>query len=54
MHHVYVGLWRFLYNENFLYFPERALEECHNLYVPRVKREPKYTVIDFVEALGRH
>ncbi len=23
---------------------------CHYLYVPRIKREPKFTLIDFVEA----
>ncbi len=29
MHHLYMGLLRFLYNENFHYFPEGALELCH-------------------------
>ncbi len=29
MHQLYMGLWRFLYNENFHYFPEGALEVCH-------------------------
>ncbi len=28
MHQLYLGLWRFLYNENFHYFPEGALEVC--------------------------
>ncbi len=28
MHHLYMGLWRFLYNENFHYFPRGALEVC--------------------------
>ncbi len=50
MHHLYMGLWRFLYNENFPYFLEGALEVCPYLHVPRVKREPKYTLIEFVEA----
>ncbi len=48
--HLYMGVWRFLYNENFHYFPEGALEVCHYLHLSRVKREPKYTLIDFVEA----
>ncbi len=43
-----MGLRRFLYNENFHYFPEGALEMCPYLHVPRVK--PKYTLIEFVEA----
>ncbi len=50
MHHLYMSLLRFLYNENFHYFPEGALEVCPYLYVPRVKREPKYTLIELVEA----
>ncbi len=50
MDYLYVGLWRFLYNENFYYVPEGALEVCPYLHVPRVKREPKYTLIEFVEA----
>ncbi len=50
MHHLYMGLWCFLYNENLQYFPERALEVCPYLDVPRVKREPKYTLIEFVDA----
>ncbi len=29
MHQLCMGLWRFLYNENFHYFPEGALEVCH-------------------------
>ncbi len=29
MHQLYMGLWRFLYNENFHYFPEGALEVRH-------------------------
>ncbi len=29
MHQLYMGPWRFLYNENFHYFPEGALEVCH-------------------------
>ncbi len=37
-----MGLWRFLFNENFHYFPEGALEVCPYLHVPRVKRESKY------------
>ncbi len=41
MRHLFMGLWCFLCNENFHYCPEGALEEW---------REPKYTVIDFVEA----
>ncbi len=45
-----MGCWRFHYNESFHYFPEDALEVWHYLHVPRVKREPKYTLIDFVEA----
>ncbi len=43
MHHLYMGLWRFLYNEG-------ALEVCPYLHEPRVKREPKYAFIEFVEA----
>ncbi len=60
MHYLYMGLWRFLYNENFHYFPEGALEVCPYLHVPRVKHEPKHTLIELVEAtktmenLGRH
>ncbi len=50
MHHLYMGLCRFLYNENFYYFPEGALEVCPYLHVPRVKREPKYSLIEFMEA----
>ncbi len=50
MHHLYMGLWRFLYNENFHCFPEGSLEVCPYLHVPKVKREPKYTLIEFVEA----
>ncbi len=50
MHHLYMGLWRFLYTENLYYFPDGALEVCPYLHVPRVKREPKYTLIEFVEA----
>ncbi len=50
MHHLYMGVWHFLYNENFHYFPEGALEVCPYPHVPRVKREAKYTLIDFVEA----
>ncbi len=49
-HHLYMGLCRFLYNENFYYFPEGALEVCPYLLVPRVKREPKYSLIEFMEA----
>ncbi len=29
MHQLYMGLWRFLYNETFHYFPEGALGVCH-------------------------
>ncbi len=29
MHQLYMGLWRFLNNENFHYFPEGALEVYH-------------------------
>ncbi len=29
MHQLYLGLWRFLYNENFHYITEGALEVCH-------------------------
>ncbi len=47
MHHLYMDLWRFLLNRNVYYFPEGALEVCH---VPRFKREPKYTVIEIMEA----
>ncbi len=36
MHHPYMGLCRFLYNENLQYFPEGALEVCPYLHVPRV------------------
>ncbi len=50
MHHLYTGLWRFLYNENFHFFPEGAPEVCPCLHVPRIKREAKYTLIEFVEA----
>ncbi len=50
MHHLYMALWRFLYNENFHYFPEGALEVCHNLQVPIVKPEHKYSLIEFVVA----
>ncbi len=50
MHHLYMGLCRFLYKENFYYFPEGALEMCPYLHVPRVKHEPKYTLIELVEA----
>ncbi len=50
MYYLYMSLWRFLYNENFYYFPEGALEVFLYLPVPRVKREPKYTLIEFVEA----
>ncbi len=49
MYHLYMGLWGFLFNETFLYFPERVLEVCP-YHMPRVKREPKYTLIEFVEA----
>ncbi len=49
MHHLYMGLWSFIYNKNFHYFPERALEVCPYLNVPRVNREAKYTLIKFVE-----
>ncbi len=49
MYHLYVSLWRFLY-ENFYHFPEGALEACPYLHVPRVQREPKYSLIEFVEA----
>ncbi len=45
-----MGFWRFLYNENFHCFPEWALEVCPYPHVPRVKRESKYTLTDFVEA----
>ncbi len=48
MHHLYLALGRFLYNANFHYVPEGALEMCPYLHVPRVK--PKYTLIEFVEA----
>ncbi len=50
MHHLYMGIWRFLYNKIFHYFPEAALEVRHYLHVPRVKREPKYTLIELLEA----
>ncbi len=50
MHQLYTGLWRFLYNESFHFFPEGTLEVCPYLYVPIVKREPKYALIEFVEA----
>ncbi len=49
MHHLLMGLVHFLHNENFHYF-EGALEVCHYLHVPRVKREPKYILIDFAVA----
>ncbi len=29
MHQLHMSLWRFLYNENFHYLPEGALEVCH-------------------------
>ncbi len=45
-----MGLWCFLCNEHFHYFPEGALEMWHYFRVPKAKREPKYTLIDFVEA----
>ncbi len=35
---------------HFYYFPEGALEVCPYLHVPRVKREPKYALTEFVEA----
>ncbi len=38
MHHLYMGLWRFYYIENFHYFPEGALEACPYLHVSRAKR----------------
>ncbi len=41
MHHMYMGIWRFLYNKIFHYFPEGALEVCLYLHLPRIKREPK-------------
>ncbi len=47
MHHQYKGLWRFLYNENFHCFIEGTLKALH---VSRVKREPKHTLIELVEA----
>ncbi len=50
MQQLYMGLRYFLTNENFFNFPEGALEVCPYLHVPRVKREPKYTLIEFVEA----
>ncbi len=50
MHHQYVCLWCFIYTENFNYFPQGALKVCHYHSLPRVKREPKYTLIDFMEA----
>ncbi len=50
MHHQHMGRWRFHYNESFHYFPKAALEVWHYLRVHRVKREPKYTLINFVEA----
>ncbi len=53
MHHLYMGRWRFLCNESFHYFPEGTLEVCPYLYVPIVKREPKYTLIEFVEAFRK-
>ncbi len=46
MYHLYMGLWRFLCNENFDYFPEGAIEVCSHLHVPKIKREPKYTLIE--------
>ncbi len=42
MYNQCMGLWRFLYNKNFNYFPEGALEVWPYLHVPRVKHEPKY------------
>ncbi len=45
------GLERFLYIESFHDFPEGALEVCQYHRLPRVKSEPKYTLIDFVEAM---
>ncbi len=45
-----MGLWYSLCNENFHYFPEGALEVSHYFRVPKAKREPKYTLIDLVEA----
>ncbi len=50
MHHQYMCLLRFLYTENFHYLPEGALEVCHYHRVHKVKREPKYTLINFMEA----
>ncbi len=50
MRYLYMGRWRFLNNKNFLYFPEGTLQVCHYLNAPRVKHEPKYTLIAFVEA----
>ncbi len=47
---LYIGLWRFHGYENYHYFLEGALEVCFYLHVPRVKLEPKYTLIEFVEA----
>ncbi len=49
VHHLYMGC--FLYNENIHYVPEGALQVCPYPHVPRVKRESKYTLIDFVEAM---
>ncbi len=46
---VYMPL-AFPLQQNFHYFPEAALEVWHYLHVPWVKREPKFTLIDFVEA----
>ncbi len=37
-------------SENFHYFPEGALGVCPYLHMPRAKREPKYTLFEFVEA----
>ncbi len=50
MRHLYMGLWYFLYKENFHYFPEGALEVLQYRRVVRAKREPKYPLFDFVEA----
>ncbi len=50
MHHLYMGLWRFLYNENFHYATEGALEVWPYPHMPRFKRKSKYTIIDFVGA----
>ncbi len=50
MHHLFMGLWHFLNIENFHYFPEGAVDVCPYIHVPRVKHEPKYTLIEFVDA----